>query len=238
MFKPPATLSIIIPYLERPEYPDLWMIECLCSIRAQDCPFWDVTWIGDAPRPVFESIIPMTVIKTLERTDTARCVNHAASQSKGDLIFALSSNDWISKDFCGAAISALTANPLAEWWGPNGNSPEEEYMRNAIMEPACVLRRESYHRLGGYMEWPGINGKTFPGLEDWHLWMRIYRGKVPGAGSNLPHWIYRNHPGGSCGSQDIISSWAFEPKLKWMRETADAFGIQEEERRQRVSSED
>lgn len=223
------TVSIVIPYLEQPHYPDQWMIECLESIWNQDSVPLEVLWVGDRPRPEFADIIPLTVIE--KSLQTAAAVNYATQCSKGDLVYALSSNDTIAPSFVSAAIKAFTENPEAEWWAPNGAEPCEEYMHNAIMCGAIVMRRESLFRLGGYMEWPGINGKTFSGLEDWHLWMRIYRGNIPGISADTHHFQYRIHPEGRCASQDIIGSWAFEPKLKWMRETADTFG--EEERRRR-----
>lgn len=212
-------VHIAIPYRDEPRHPDAWGVECLESIQAQTYRDWEVTWIGERPRPAYEGIVPMRVVEM--PGGCPGCINAAFQGSTADLFFFLSANDLIHPEYLAAAVDALENDREAEIWSSNGGGLDENVMHNAVICGAFVIRSRAWRRLGGLMIWPEYPEEV--GLEDWHLWMRVYRAGIKVAGDARGLWHYRDHSAtGAAGrSREFICSRYFELKLAWMRKTAD-----------------
>lgn len=211
--------SIIIPYKDVPSHPDQWMIECLESLERQTFRDFEVIWVGDFPRDScpHQGGYQWVYLRGGEDPRIADRVNRGVSASTGEFVIIFNANDTLDPQYLELADQALTADPTADYWVPNGTGIGEEIMHNSVMCGVFALRRSVWDQLGGMEQSP--EGLT--GAEDWHLWMKIWCAGIKGITEMRSLYIWRRHEGST--ADRFVGHPMRHAKTEWMVKTATGY---------------
>lgn len=191
-----TTVSVIIPTFNR-----AWTLEkAIDSVLGQTYPLTELVVVNDGSvdrtpdiLESYERSYPnrIRVIHTANRGVSA-ARNTGISQSSGDLVALLDSDDAWTKDKVSIQVAFFNAHPDAlicqteEIWIRNGKrvNPKKKHKKPSglIFEPslhlclvspsAVMMRRRLFDRVGTFNE-------SFPVCEDYDLWLRISAESIP-----------------------------------------------------------
>lgn len=178
-------VSIIIPTYNQESY----IKETLDSVLAQSYENWECIVVDDGSNDNTQDI----VLKYCEKDDRFRYLkqenqgpsaarNNGISNSSGEYILPLDSDDLIDKNYIKEAAEILSASPeikvvycLAEFFGDINASWELlEYEYDKMLFGNMIFCSAMYRR-ADYDKTEGYNSNMRDGFEDWDFWLSFIK---------------------------------------------------------------
>lgn len=146
---------------------------------------------------------PKTQVFRLPHRGVSAARNHALFQARGEFICALDADDRLHPLFFEKALDALDADPrlsfVSSWLEMFGDEQglwrQERCDLPALLaedtvHTAALVRTRAVREVGGYDEWPGLQGE-----EDWDLWISLAERGARGLILQEVLFYYRRRPG-------------------------------------------
>ena len=205
-------ISILAPHKNEPTE---WLQECIQSVQVQSFMDWELLIIDDCSdkAPILNTIDSRIIL--IARTHSSGivdCNNIGAGYAKGQWLMPFSCNDQMM-DGCLSDLARLTKEfPDSAAIGTNSGYWGKAILKDVTLGGCCLISRKWWDKMGGYVKNPEYLGQ---GLEDWHMWIRLWQA---GASVAVSDKYLINHRQHANAVDSIVGTKRFSEIRDWIYE--------------------